>query len=876
MATGSKTGGVPPPPPLPPPERGLHLRRATATSGDLPAADYDAQQQASTTVAGVLLPPATYSVFRFIHSGGSSTLFCVRPSPTSVPHPSRCSSISGRTTAAGFCLQVIAVFTAGGHSFFQYSAVGSERSVSRLPASVELRPPPAPFSSGKPSYLICSRCYREFSSHSPATTTATGHRGHGGSGCDCQVSGDFRHRDQQAGLLHRSRSCLPRCDFLSFRLILGNLWILLRRGSTLVVTHLPFLFPDLPKDRLHNGGAGVEAKVIRVYPVIIKEVQADRSSKTSLSTTSQLGPFDISALISNLTSGEDVKVHQSAGQEYPLGKWVLRQERTQDFETGPGLELELMHCVIEGPLLFNASEPVLDREELIDLESAIAPPSKGPPMMTRGRAHPLTVEEPTITMTVSDTYTAATMIDSNVSHSFVPRYIFFRFLHIHSFVARTFALCQEIDRPMVTEVTVNRMIYVIDVIRASCPSTRALIDIYVVPDFRNVLRNELPEFHFQLLQRGNVIAYASRQLKPHERNYPTHDPELGTVVFGSQDLEALSLWGQVWLDVVKDYDCEIHYHPGKANVVADALSQLRRATATSGDLPAADYDAHQQASTTVAGVLLPPATYSVFRFIHSGGSSTLFCVRPSPTSVPHPSRCSSISGRTTAAGFYLQVIAVFTAGGHSFFQYSAVGSERSVSRLPASVELRPPPAPFSSVKPSYLLCSRCYREFSSHSPATTTATGHRGHGGSGCDCQVSGDFRHRDQQAGLLHRSRSCLPRCDFLSFRIILGNLWILLRRGSTLVVTHLPFLFPVAGGLRPPSLHVILTAISGVGTRPWCRWDPESGRAVSSWQGAEYPLMTLPVLSLGGWGRHNTGPDVGDSRWRKIGENLAVLLAG
>ena len=65
-------------------------------------------------------------------------------------------------------------------------------------------------------------------------------------------------------------------------------------------------------------------------------------------------------------------------------------------------------------------------------------------MMTRGRAHPLTVEEPTITMTVSDTYTAATMIDSIVSHSFVPRYIFFRFLHIHSFVARTFAWCRKL------------------------------------------------------------------------------------------------------------------------------------------------------------------------------------------------------------------------------------------------------------------------------------------------------------------------------------------------------------------------------------------------------------------------------------------------
>ncbi|KAJ9557738.1 hypothetical protein OSB04_012352 [Centaurea solstitialis] len=100
-----------------------------------------------------------------------------------------------------------------------------------------------------------------------------------------------------------------------------------------------------------------------------------------------------------------------------------------------------------------------------------------------------------------------------------------------------------------------------------------------------------------LMQRGRVIAYASRQLKPHEANYPTHDLELATVVF------ALKLWRHYlygvkctifsdhrslryfleqpnlnmrqrrWLDVVKDYDCEILYHPGKANVVADALSR---------------------------------------------------------------------------------------------------------------------------------------------------------------------------------------------------------------------------------------------------------------------------------------------------------------
>ncbi|KAL0560669.1 hypothetical protein IC582_001079 [Cucumis melo] len=100
-----------------------------------------------------------------------------------------------------------------------------------------------------------------------------------------------------------------------------------------------------------------------------------------------------------------------------------------------------------------------------------------------------------------------------------------------------------------------------------------------------------------LMQEGKVVAYASRQLKSHEQNYPTHDLELAAVVF------ALKIWRHYlygekiqiftdhkslkyfftqkesnmrqrrWLELVKDYDCEILYHPGKANVVADALSR---------------------------------------------------------------------------------------------------------------------------------------------------------------------------------------------------------------------------------------------------------------------------------------------------------------
>jgi ribonuclease HI len=100
-----------------------------------------------------------------------------------------------------------------------------------------------------------------------------------------------------------------------------------------------------------------------------------------------------------------------------------------------------------------------------------------------------------------------------------------------------------------------------------------------------------------LMQDGKVVAYASRQLKPHEQNYPTHDLEFAAVV------HALKIWRHYlignkceiytdhkslkyiftqpdlnlrqrrWLELVKDYNLEIHYHPGKANVVADALSR---------------------------------------------------------------------------------------------------------------------------------------------------------------------------------------------------------------------------------------------------------------------------------------------------------------
>ncbi|GKD59271.1 putative reverse transcriptase domain-containing protein [Tanacetum coccineum] len=103
-----------------------------------------------------------------------------------------------------------------------------------------------------------------------------------------------------------------------------------------------------------------------------------------------------------------------------------------------------------------------------------------------------------------------------------------------------------------------------------------------------------------LMQNEKVIAYASRQLKIHEKNYTTHDLELGAVVFALKmwrhylygtrctvftdhkslqhilDQKELNMRQRRWLDLLSDYDCDIHYHPGKANVVADALSRKER------------------------------------------------------------------------------------------------------------------------------------------------------------------------------------------------------------------------------------------------------------------------------------------------------------
>ncbi|GKA41176.1 putative reverse transcriptase domain-containing protein [Tanacetum coccineum] len=110
----------------------------------------------------------------------------------------------------------------------------------------------------------------------------------------------------------------------------------------------------------------------------------------------------------------------------------------------------------------------------------------------------------------------------------------------------------------------------------------------------------LKGFGAVLMQRENVIAYASRQLRTHEENYMTYDLELGAVVlalklwrhylYGTKcvvytdhkslqyilDQKELNMRQRRWIELLSDYDCEIRYHPGKANVVADALSQKER------------------------------------------------------------------------------------------------------------------------------------------------------------------------------------------------------------------------------------------------------------------------------------------------------------
>ena len=99
------------------------------------------------------------------------------------------------------------------------------------------------------------------------------------------------------------------------------------------------------------------------------------------------------------------------------------------------------------------------------------------------------------------------------------------------------------------------------------------------------------------MQERKVVAYASRQLRQHEENYPTHDLELAAMIPALKEWRLYLLGNRCeiytdhkslkyiftqpglkllqcrWLELIKGYDVGIHYHTGKANVVADPQSK---------------------------------------------------------------------------------------------------------------------------------------------------------------------------------------------------------------------------------------------------------------------------------------------------------------
>ncbi|GJT52855.1 putative reverse transcriptase domain-containing protein [Tanacetum coccineum] len=143
---------------------------------------------------------------------------------------------------------------------------------------------------------------------------------------------------------------------------------------------------------------------------------------------------------------------------------------------------------------------------------------------------------------------------------------------------------------------IHQVEFQIDLILRATPVARA--PYRLAPSEMQELSNQLQELADRglgavLMQREKVIAYASRQLKPNEENYTTHDLELGAVVFALKnwrhylygtkcivftdhkslqhilDQKELNMRQRRWLELFADYDCEIRYHTEKANVVVD-------------------------------------------------------------------------------------------------------------------------------------------------------------------------------------------------------------------------------------------------------------------------------------------------------------------
>ncbi|KAK8949028.1 hypothetical protein KSP39_PZI004936 [Platanthera zijinensis] len=116
-------------------------------------------------------------------------------------------------------------------------------------------------------------------------------------------------------------------------------------------------------------------------------------------------------------------------------------------------------------------------------------------------------------------------------------------------------------------------------------------------DFRFIVTPQGKDLGCVFMQHGNVIDFASRQLKIHEKNYLVHDLELATVIHALKiwrhhiygvsceiftdnkslkyifDYQELNMRQRRWLEFLSDYNVDIQYYPGKTNVVADALSR---------------------------------------------------------------------------------------------------------------------------------------------------------------------------------------------------------------------------------------------------------------------------------------------------------------
>ncbi|GJW33241.1 putative reverse transcriptase domain-containing protein [Tanacetum coccineum] len=164
------------------------------------------------------------------------------------------------------------------------------------------------------------------------------------------------------------------------------------------------------------------------------------------------------------------------------------------------------------------------------------------------------------------------------------------------------------------------------------------------------------------MQRNKAIAYASRQLKIHEKNYTTHDLELGVVVFALKmwrhylywtksviytdhkslqhifDQKELNVHQRLWIELFSDYDCEIRYHPSKANVVADALSRKermkpRRARAMSitihSSIKARILEAQSEASKAYGNwkTLIMNLSHAIKYFVHPGADKMYYGLR---------------------------------------------------------------------------------------------------------------------------------------------------------------------------------------------------------------------------------------------------------